>query len=104
MRGGRAQAQDMVTDMKLKLLSAAVLAAGLMFGMGATAPQAEAGVRIYIGTPGYYYGYPRYYRYGYPRYYRVHSHRHCHRYKVWRHGHRVWVRKCHRHRHGAGHH
>jgi hypothetical protein len=80
--------------MKLKLLSAAVLAAGLMFGMGAAAPEANAGVRIYLGVPGVYYGHGYY----------GHRHYHCHRYKIRRHGKRIWVRKCHRHRHGHGHH
>jgi hypothetical protein len=25
------------------------------------------------------------------------NHRHCHTYRVWRHHHWVWVKKCHRH-------
>ena len=73
--------------MKVKILSAAVLAAGLMFGMGGGAPEAKAGVHVYIGVPGVYVS-------GYKR-----RHWHCHRYKIWRNGHKVWVKKCHNRRH-----
>lgn len=93
--------------MKVKLIAAAVLAAGLVFGAGGTSNEAQAGVNFYFGVGPGYYG-PGYYGYGNPYYYghrhRFHRHRHCHRVKAWRNGHRVWVRRCHSHRHGPGHH
>lgn len=79
-----------------KLMIAAVAATTMAIGVGAQSTGAEAKVRIYIGTPGYYYG-PGYYH-GY-RYYPRHRNWHCHIVKVKRHG--VWkkVRRCHSVRH-----
>jgi hypothetical protein len=71
-----------------KTLIAVAAAATLAMGMGAATAPAEAGVRIYIGTPyiGYHGGYHRYHRAPY----------HCHVRKVWRYGHKVRVKTCHR--------
>ena len=78
-----------------KLLLAAGLASVMALGMGAASSPADAKVRVYIGTPGYYYGpgyydeYPRYY-YGYPRAYHRYGHR-CRTVVV-----KKWSRKYHR--------
>lgn len=73
--------------MQFKFLSAAVVAAGLFLGLSPGAAEAKTRVHIYVGVPGVYIGTPGYRRY------------HCHRVVVWRHGHRVWRKICHRHRH-----
>jgi hypothetical protein len=71
-----------------KLLLAAGLASVMALGMGAASSPADAKVRVYIGTPGYYYG-PGYYD-GYPRYYHRYGHR-CRTVVV-----KKWSRKYHR--------
>jgi hypothetical protein len=76
-----------------KSLIAIAAAATLAFGMGGATAPAEAGVRIYIGTPGFYYG-----GYGHRRYH-GYGHRHCKWVRVWHHGHWRNVRKCWRHSH-----
>lgn len=75
-----------------KTLIAAAAAATLALGLGgATAPAQAAKFGIYVEVPGFH---------GY----RGHRHWHCHVRKVWRHGHWRWVKRCHGHRHGGGHH
>jgi hypothetical protein len=88
-----------------KTLIAIATAATLTLGLGAATAPAEAGVRIYLGTPyAGYYG-DRYYgrRYYGHRYY-GHRHRHCHRVRVYTDYGYKRVKRCHSHRHSGGHH
>jgi hypothetical protein len=78
-----------------KTLIAVAAAATMALGMGAATAPAEAKVQIYIGTPyaGHYNPYYHNpYRYGYHR----RAPYHCHWRKVYRHGHLVRVKRCHR--------
>jgi hypothetical protein len=71
-----------------KTLIAAAAAVTLALGVGGATAPAEAGVKVYIGLP-----------YVYHTSHRRHHARapyHCHVRKVWRYGHWVRVKTCHR--------
>jgi hypothetical protein len=77
-------------NMFRKTLIAVAAAATMALGMGAATAPAEAKVHVYIGTP--YVGYYNPHYYGY----RHHARYHCHWKKVYRYGHWVKVKRCHR--------
>ena len=67
-----------------KALIAISAASAIALGVSGGLSTADAGVRVYLGNPGFYYSHHRGYR-------------HCHRYRVWYHHHWVWKKRCHRH-------
>jgi hypothetical protein len=73
-----------------KTLIAVAAAATMALGMGAATAPAEAGVKVYIGTP-----YIGYHNYKYKkRYHRAPYH--CHKRVVWKYGYKKVVKTCHR--------
>ncbi len=74
-----------------KTLIAVAAAATMALGLGAATAPAEAKVYIHIGVPHYGYYQPHY------RIYHKRPPYHCHWKTVYRYGHWVKVKKCHRH-------
>jgi hypothetical protein len=77
-----------------KTLIAVAAAATLALGIGAATAPAEARVNIYFGTPYVGYYHPHHYR---PQYvYHKRAPYHCHWRSVYRYGHWVKAKRCHR--------
>ena len=74
-----------------KTLIAVAAAATMALGLGAATAPAEAKVNVHIGLP--YVGYYNTNHYGYHK----RAPHHCHWRKVYRYGHWVNVKRCHRH-------
>jgi hypothetical protein len=74
-----------------KTLIAAAAAATLALGLGAATAPAQAGINIIINGGGYYQPVGHYYGHVKQR-----APYHCHVKKVWRYGHWVKVKNCHR--------